>query len=224
MKSINKKIMEHNEKREWDNLNSENKSYTTNVLHCFTYRPKWIRKSWIKEEVITWELIRALEILPRIYFLKNLLVLINKKNPSCSNICNNLINDLDKIKIEPYPRRGEKGIEYKQKSDIELSFGDNCLWIEAKVGLWNKEDIVREIRGEKDSPNLNKYQNNEIIALLPESQDYDGLRISWREISKSFEKANKTLESDFKDISIIPGYLKISRELIGRINTFKINI
>ena len=51
----------------------EQRSFLVEVLHWFHYRATALKRAWTKEEVLTWELLRALELLPQSMFLMPLL-------------------------------------------------------------------------------------------------------------------------------------------------------
>src|SRR3972149_65635 len=123
--------MEFNEKKDWENLDGGEKSFTVKVLNWFHFRKT--NRSWLKEETITWELIRLLEIIPSEFFLRNFLIKIKEKNPPIKKIIDSLINELDTVKIESYPYLGLDGTKKKSRSDIGIETKNFGLWIEVKT-------------------------------------------------------------------------------------------
>ncbi|OGA33426.1 MAG: hypothetical protein A3G80_06190 [Betaproteobacteria bacterium RIFCSPLOWO2_12_FULL_62_13b] len=57
------KNLENNEKAAWDKLQATQKSFVVRVLNWFHFRPTRIARSWVREEVLTWEFLRALKVL-----------------------------------------------------------------------------------------------------------------------------------------------------------------
>lgn len=118
----------------WDEkIDKRNKSYLTSVLHFFYYRKNKLEKSWEKEEVLTWEFIRALDILPEQYFLNKFLSLTKNKIDFASDCISYLQHRDDPIEIKEYLRLGLSGRKRTAASDIEISTEKACLWIEAKT-------------------------------------------------------------------------------------------
>ena len=208
-----------NEKKLWDNLANENKSYTVKVLNFFHFRRNRINQSWRREEVITWELIRALDVLPRKYFLAELLKFVRDNNESLNYIAGQLLKNPNGISIVAYPKLNLKGNKKNSASDIELSYNGITLWIEAKIFVIKKEDLTTQIKNQKNA--LKKICNGQdygIIALTPKNQSNQTDYIYWQDIKNIFKKALNNLEKDHKNSpQLIDGYKKIADELINRI-------
>lgn len=57
----------------WAEADQWLKSYVVKILHWFHYRPGRLKASWKQEEVLAWELLRALDVLPQRLLLRPLL-------------------------------------------------------------------------------------------------------------------------------------------------------
>ena len=80
------KDSKYNENATWVTLDKTQKSYAVLVLYWFHFRPKDLAHSWTREEVLTWEFLHALKILPLRVFLSRLIERIGLRNPSCANL------------------------------------------------------------------------------------------------------------------------------------------
>jgi len=207
--------METNEHIDWKELDEKDKSYTVRVLNFFHFRRNRLHRSWKREEVLTWELIRALDILPKDYFLREFLLTIKDKNKRLS-IIDFLLKKINNLEIISYPNLGFKGIKRNSASDIGIKSGKNCLWIEVKTNLIDESELQKQIKIQKDSPDLCSNKNFDVIALIPSNQKYIGPSIFWKDVIKSFKNAELKLQKDWGN-NVINGYLKISQELIKRI-------
>ena len=63
---------------EWLATKLEQRSFLVQVLHWFHFRPARLERSWVSEEVLTWELLRTLELLPQSVFLTPLLQVVSR--------------------------------------------------------------------------------------------------------------------------------------------------
>jgi len=211
-----------NEKNLWDNLDDKNKSYTVSVLHFFHYRRKiMISKSWTREEVFTWELVNALDILPREYFLAEFLNFIKQNKKELNNIAAKLSEHPSDVTLTAHPKLNPN--RGNDASDIRLSINNNNeLWIEAKTGIIKKEELLSQIEEQKRM--LQKRNNNKkygILALIPKDQKSETTFIYWSDVKEIFEIAVHKLEKDNKNNSnLIKGYKKIAQKLTDRIESF----
>lgn len=212
---------EVNEKKLWDRLDKNSKSYTVRVLNFFHYRRNRIGQSWKREEVLTWELIRALDVLPKNYFLKELLEYIVENKKELAPVAKNLIKKLDKICIIPYPKLNLSGNKKNSASDIELSYKNIKLWIEAKTVPIRKEELRKQILSQTEAlSKINNGSNFGVIALIPETQESTTVFLYWSDMKKIFEKALYKIEHNYQnDIDLIRGYQIIAKELINRIQS-----
>ncbi|MFH1311053.1 MAG: hypothetical protein ABIH65_01465 [Nanoarchaeota archaeon] len=204
---------ETNESKDWKKLDEKEKSYTVRVLNWFHFRTN--RQSWLKEETITWELVRLLQIIPYEYLLKNFLIKIKEKNTSISKIIDLIISEINNAKIEPYPYLRLKGNKNKSRSDIEIKTDNSCLWIEVKTQLIKEKLLLNQINKQINSPNFIKNKNKAIIVLIPENQEYSKEKITWREIFIILEESYKSIKS--KNNKILRGYELMLEEIINRI-------
>ena len=209
-----------NESEDWKNLKEEEKSYTVRVLNWFHFKNN--RQSWLKEEVITWELIRLLQIVPSKCLLKNLLIKIKDKNSSINKIINSIIDEIDTIKVEPYPLLGLNGNKKKSRSDIGIETERFGLWIEVKTQIINEEKLKEQIKKQKISPYFNKDKSRAIISLIPENQNYKEEKITWNNLLDVIKESYKSIKNE--NNKMFGGYETMLKELINRIelrNCFK---
>ena len=213
-------MAEVNERKLWDQLDAGNKSYTVRVMNFFHYRRNRIGQSWKREEVLTWELIRALEILPKEFFLVELLLYIKQSKKKLAHIAEELLKEPINVKVVAYPKLNLLGNKQNSASDIELSLGDCKLWIEAKTALITKEELSRQIEIQKKAlARINNNSKYAVIALIPNNQDCDTPFMRWSELLKIFETALNKMEDKYKGGPIIAGYRMMAEELIGRISS-----
>jgi len=210
-----------NEKKLWDNLDNKNKSYTTRVLNFFHYRRNKIGQSWKREEVLTWELIRALDILPRDYFLTELLNFLVKKNKKeLTDIAVKLLEKPCDVEVIAYPKLNLPGNKKNSASDIEIFLDGFRLWIEAKTVIVKKDELLAQIKTQEKA--LQKMNGNKscVIALVPQGQQTETTCFYWQDIKTIFETALQKMEETYKDdLNFIRGYKKLAEELIDRISS-----
>ena len=208
-----------NKKKEtvlWDALDNRSKSYSVKLLHFWWYRNKMIHKSWTREEVLDWELIRALDVLPREYYLKDFLLLINERAPMLSEPIKGLVKEPEKVQIVSFPKMYSKG---NSASDIEFKSGDSVLWLEAKTDPKYVDE--NQIKEQKKTLSEKRGVKSGLVLLIP--TDYPNKKephITWPEVARCFERVNARLREDFKGNKIIRGYIDISNELINRIDSW----
>ena len=210
-----------NEKVLWDKLDERNKSYNVRVLNYFHYRRNKIGQSWKREEVLTWELIRALDVLPKQYFLSELIKFIKNNKPELSLISEKILKNIEEANIIPYPRLGLSGNKRNCASDIEISTKNTRLYIEAKTAIVKKSELYEQIRFQRNAfKKMNKNSEFGIIALIVKSQEYDNIYLTWEDVKNVLEDGLQKMENDYKNnFHIIEGYKKIFRELIERISS-----
>jgi hypothetical protein len=68
-----KRQIEENEPTAWAAMPHGQRSFVVRLLHFLHFRPRLLAKSWRGEEVLTWELLQCLHVLPRSLFLAPLL-------------------------------------------------------------------------------------------------------------------------------------------------------
>ena len=209
-----------NEYIRWARLDDKDKSYSVSLMHFFHYRRNRIGKSWDREEMITWELIRALDILPRKYFMDELLKFIKDKYYFFSKCIDTLLKEENNIQVVPFPSMGLKGNKRNRKGDIEISNNKGCLWIEAKTKKTKEEDFHKQLEDENNAmKNLYKNKAIALVALIPKGQNCKDPYITWGDIGSILSKCQKKLNTSDKEL--VKGYLKMAKELEGRVERFK---
>ena len=197
----------------WNQASNKDKSYTTKLLDFFWYRNKQLKKSWRKEEVITFELLRALEILPRDYFLRPLLAKIQQAAPETQEVAKKLRAKTHEVEIHPFPNLHEKG---NKRSDIGLATPQATLWIEIKTNNKGSKNLPKQIQNQQEA--LKKQTTNQqqaVIALLTPNYEYKGAQINWKDIKELLRNCEKKLET--QDKKIVQGLTHIAKELGDRI-------
>ena len=212
---------EINEKKLWDKLDENSKSYTVRVLNFFHYRRNKIGQSWKREEALTWELIRALDTLSKNYFLKELLRYIIENKKELASVAENLIEKPNEVCVIPYPKLNLPGNKINSASDMELSYKNTKLWIEAKTTPIRKEELREQILTQTNAlSKINNGSNFGVIALIPKTQESSTVFLYWSDLRKIFDKALYKMENDYKnDSDLIRGYKTIAEELINRIQS-----
>ena len=210
-------IKKSKDREEWIKLSDKEKSFGIKLLYHFHYKKKGI--CWRNEEAITWELIRALDVLPRDYFLKEFLLTVNEKNPSLSNILEKLIKNMHEVQVEEYPRLGLIGSKWNSKSDIGLRIDNACLWIEVKTQ--KDKNLKEQIKTEKSSPNLMKNNLKGVVALIPRVQELNSEKIYWKDVLSVLEKTAEKIDKEANNNKTMKGYSKICHELLNRIKSWK---
>lgn len=209
-----------NECNLWKKLGEAEKSYTVRVLSFFHYRRNRIGQSWKREEVITWELIRALDILPRQFFLKELLEYIKENKKELAPVIEKLLENPNEVFIVPFPKLNLTGNKKNSASDIGLSYKDTTLWIEAKTVKIKESDLEKQILIQtKALSEINGGLNFGVIALIPGGQKGSATSFYWSDMQKIFERGLSKMEQACKDKTLINGYKIIAEELINRINS-----
>jgi len=171
---------EINENKLWGKLDENSKSYTVRVLNFFHYRRNIIGQYWKREEVLTWELIRALDTLPKNYFLKELLRYIIKNKKELASVAENLIEKPNEVCVIPYPKLNLPGNENNSASDMELSYKNTKLWIEAKTTPIRKEKLREQILTQTNAlSKINNGSNFGVIALIPKTQESSTVFLYW---------------------------------------------
>ena len=116
------------------------------VLDWFHYRRPQIARSWTREEVLTWEMLRALAILPRRVFLGPLLQRIGQCNPSIQGLTGHLQSALGRIEVEEYPSLGLSGALRNRAGDIGFRHPDGTrLWLEAKSVVVPPQKLLQQL-------------------------------------------------------------------------------
>jgi hypothetical protein len=217
---------EYNEKAAWDNeLDPRQKSFVVRLLNWFHFRPSQLAQSWKREEVLTWELFRAMQVLPRRLFLGRLAARISLRNPSCLSLTDHLRASIGDIEVIAYPLLELKGSLRNRRSDIGLRHPDGTqLWLEAKTVFLTPRgllDLQQQLQDQQESLHrITGEKTSRVIALVPSKDAIDAFpAISWTDIVDVLRQTRSELENTNNATHDMSGYLFIARELHDRIKT-----
>ncbi|WP_313643726.1 hypothetical protein [Stenotrophomonas sp.] len=204
----------------WRDADSRQKSFVVQVLHWFHFRPNRLKASWKQEEVLTWELLRAMDVLPHKTFLLPLLERIAEVDPAAGNAVATLLA-CDEIVITAYPTLGLKGNKINCKSDIGIGTPNApFIWIEAKTAKFRSADLHAQLRQQQAA--MQSMMPNEsplLLTLLPESRAVPGFpNLAWTDVEHLLEDCTERLLSSL-DRDSARGYVVIARELQQRIKS-----
>jgi len=205
----------------WAKADRRQKSYTVEVLHWFHYRPRAIRASWTREEVLTWELLRALEVLPQRMFLLPLLTKIAACN-SLALATTQPLFKLDRVRITPYPSLGLVGGKRNCKSDVGLGAdGVPTVWIEAKTASFKAADLEQQLKQQESAmAALLPRQDTTLVTLLPHHRALASFpNISWDDVHSALVSCGHSIAQSIADPDLSHGYRLIARELAERIES-----
>ena len=204
----------------WGDADLRQKSYVVQILHWFHYRPARLKASWKQEEVLTWELIRAFDILPQRLFLRPLL----SRLASSSGQVDLAIRSLgeSRIKITPYPSLELSGNKRNCKSDIGLgSDGRPTIWIEVKTASFRTSDLETQLQQQESSMALLLPDTPKaLITLLPESRALSSCpNLSWDDVLAALRSFEHEVPSVISDPELSYGYCLLASELAERIES-----
>ena len=213
----------YNEKAAWDKLDAAKKSFVIRVLNWFHFRPGQLAESWEREEVLTWELFRAFEVLPRRLFLFPLLDLISQRNASCAGLVSHLQSAGGSLQIDAYPLMRLTGSKRNRRSDIGIAHPDGTqLWLEAKtVILTSKgvEELQQQLQDQQEAlEGITGNNSSKVVALVTSRDEADRFPvITWADVLCALESTIADLTALNSDSNDFGGYLLVARELHGRI-------
>jgi hypothetical protein len=214
-------VIKDTEPAHWQATSPGQRSYLVEVLHWFHYRPKALARSWTKEEVLTWELLRSLELLPQSMFLRPLLLKIAGLSSDFEPALAPLLN-APYISVFRYPSLQMNGSKWNCRSDIGFGLGEApTVWLEAKTAPFKAQDLCTQI-GQQRVAMAGIFQSTPtaLVTLLPAYQAVSGVpNLSWNEVSLIFETGVTKLREGVGDDDIRRGYESLAKELIQRILT-----
>ena len=204
----------------WADADLRQKSYVVQILHWFHYRPARLKASWKQEEVLTWELIRALDILPQRLFLRPLLHRL-ASNSSQVDVALRSLGER-RIKITPYPSLELSGNKRNCKSDIGLgSDGRPTVWIEVKTASFRASDLETQLKQQEASMTLLLQDTpRALITLLPEPRALSTFpNLSWDDVLAVLRSCEHEVPSEIPDPELSYGYCLLASELAERIES-----
>jgi hypothetical protein len=205
----------------WADADSRQKSYVVQILHWFHYRPTRLRASWKQEEVLTWELLRALDVLPQSLFLRPLLGRISSLSGEANAAVRPLLGE-GRVSVTPYPSLGLSGGKRNCKSDIGLGReGQPTIWIEAKMASFKASDLEVQLRQQESSMALLMPDAPKVlITLLPASRALQTFpNLSWDDVLETLRSCDHQLTSAIPESDLSHGYRILARELAERIES-----
>lgn len=209
------------EPRAWAEADDSQKSYVVQILHWFHYRPNRLKSSWKQEEVLTWELIRALEVLPHGLFLQPLLRRLQEVEPGTAGAVSAVL-DAEAQEVTAYPTLGMSGGKKNCKSDIGIgSEGVPTIWLEAKTASFKPAELDAQLRQQATAmASLMPGRAVALVTLLPRKHALpDFPNLDWSDVEAALVHCGAELRGSIPDADLSRGYRLIVRELLGRIQT-----
>ena len=213
-------LAEETESKLWAGADLRQKSYVVQILHWFHYRPTRLRSSWKQEEVLTWELIRALDVLPQRLFLRPILARIASLGSEAAVAVRSLGEG--RINVTPYPSLELSGSKRNCKSDIGLGLnGRPIIWLEAKTASFRSSDLEAQLRQQELAmstllPGIPKV----LITLLPEQRSLGTFpNLSWDDVLNVLRSFQVELVSAIPEPDLAHGYRALAAELADRIES-----
>lgn len=204
----------------WADADPRQKSYVVQILHWFHYRPTRLKACWKQEEVLTWELIRALEVLPQGLFLRPLLRLIAPSSTRVEAAIHSLGEG--RIRVAPYPSLELSGSKRNCKSDIGLGLnGRPTIWIEAKTASFRSSDLEAQLRQQEAAmTRLFPETPTAIVTLLPTPRALSAFpNLSWDDVLEMLRSFEAAVTSAVPDPDMSYGYRLLAAELAERIES-----
>ena len=209
----------NNEFRRWADLAENQKSYTVQVLHWFHYRPNAIGRSWTREEVLTWETVRALDLLPRDLFLRPLLGELASSNGSVHTCASLLAARHEEIAVHAFPSMGITGPKRNRRSDIGLETPGAVLWIEAKTTHIKISALVGQLQDQANALRvLADGRAHAVAALLPDDHPApDWATVRWSTVATLLMRCRDAIEAAAVPESFRRGFVVLTSELLARL-------
>jgi|GEM_PF-2066605 len=204
----------------WRAVDTRQKSHLVNVLHWFHYRPRRLFAAWRQEEVLTWELIHAMEILPQRLFVRRLLEGLDGSitRPAIRQVLGS-----SDIEVTPYPSLELRGGKRNCRSDIGLGLPHERpnIWIEAKTARFTdarlREQLDQQYRA---MAALLKNTPYALVTLLPAQRTITGYpNLSWDIVADALQSCLSDLARLLPDEDMARGYTRIATELVDRIQS-----
>jgi hypothetical protein len=204
----------------WADADNRQKSYVVQILHWFHYRPTRLRSSWKQEEVLTWELIRVLDVLPQNLFLRPLLTRIALLSSQAEAVVRSLGEG--RINVTPYPSLELSGSKRNCKSDIGLGLdGRPTIWIEAKTASFRASELETQLRQQESSmTSLMPETPKLLITLLPAPRALNTFpNLSWDDVLTVLRSFEHEVSAAIPQSDLSHGYRLLAVELAERIES-----
>jgi hypothetical protein len=204
----------------WNDADDRAKSHLVQVLHWFHFRPRALKGSWQREEVLTWELIRALDLLPVESLLGPLLQALRGTSDSVGTVTECLLARLPNVAVTPYPSLQMNGAQRNCRADIGFVAPDGAqLWVEVKTSRAAMRDLAGQIRLQADAlQRIASPSPAAVVALLPDgAAALDVPSVSWSAVRHVLAAALDGLPTVIPSPGLRRGYERVARELDARI-------
>lgn len=208
------------ERELWNGAHAGQKSFLVEVLHWYHFRTPALRGSWRTEEALTWELIRALQLLPKPILLRPLLDRLVLLGGETAAAARPLLEA--GVEVEPYPSLGYVDERPNCRSDVGLrARGHSRIWLEAKTRSFSAEDLSAQLAEQRAA--LSRIAPDEptaVVALLP-SRLAAAFRpcLTWGDVLAALEEGLAGLPCLLPERDVRRGYELVARELADRIRT-----
>lgn len=209
------------ENAHWQHTSAAQRSYLVEVLHWFHYRTPALKRSWAREEALTWELLRAFEILPQTLFLRPLLRAIGELSPEAAAATDFLLGP-SPIQVFRYPSLKLSGNKRNSRGDIGFGVaGLPSIWLEAKTAKFQPEKFRAQLAQQRDAMGgMLSGRPSVLVTLLPSPWALDHTpNLSWQRVREVLENGLAALQQELPDPGLRRGYEVLARELIQRIDS-----
>ena len=197
------------------------RSYLVEVLHWFHYRTPALKRSWAREEALTWELLRAFEILPQTLFLRPLLHAIGELSSDAAAAADFLL-DSSPLQVFRYPSLKLSGNKRNCRGDIGFGVaGLPSVWLEAKTAKFQPEKFRIQLAQQREAMDgMSGGRPSVLVTLLPAPWALDHTsNLSWQRVREVLENGFSALQQELPDSGLRYGYEVLARELIQRIDS-----
>jgi hypothetical protein len=215
------------------------KSFLVEVLSFFHFRTMHLKGSWRKEEVLTWEIIRAWQLLPSTLFLARTLrrLLITGGTFKDSKVMSAVQPLLDAIaaegdvSVKGEPSTRLDGSKAGACGDISIGLGTSAandserIWFEAKTARVSKPgNLLKQVHGQKEA--LQRKEPSlpvAVIELLPCGVETELPAITWGDVRDDLALGLEDLQESRSAVSLT-GYQRLAMELVRRIESHPNNL
>ena len=207
---------------EWLATSPEQRSFVVRVLRWFYFRSSThLKRPWVSEEVLTWELLLVLQLLPQTVFLRPLLHEIAQLSPRTQRVVSPLLA-VQRIEVFRYPSLKLEGSKKNCRSDIGIGTSIGAtLWLEAKTAPFNKTTFRKQLDQQRRALSSQFPRDpTALVTLLPER---DALRqvpnLSWTSVASALHAGIEKLRATGLSDDVRYGYERLAMELAERIES-----